>query len=332
VTPSAMIIVPDTPAAVEGLNSYYLRLDRLLEHFQHELEAGALHLRAPAAECVVYFDETGPVGGTYRDDTDEVSGSGTFDHLLRAAPRHNFRVAVHPVAPDRVHYWAAIPHAEVVHRDLSAEFTDLDGLIRKMQAERLSGYIEVAAGGGQTPAQLFFAQGRFLGGRYPWREAAKLDRRRESVLELRTRVRRDGGVFTVRRIAPERAAPAAGTADTAEEAREVLEALRGLLTIAENTVRADRRGRVDFVTRLKKKFVQRADRWEFLDPFTAEFAYADGRIAFHGDAPPERLARGVAACVAEVAADLKLEEALATNLRPWRERHAAALERWQVRI
>lgn len=331
-----MIIVPDTPPAVEGLNSYYLLLDRLLEHFQHELEAGALHLRAPAAECVVYFDETGPVGGTYRDDTDEVSGSGAFDRLLREAPRHNFRVAVHPLELERVHYWAGIPHAEVVHRDLSAEFTDLDGLIRKMQAERLSGYIEVAAGGGDAPAQLFFAQGRFIGGRYPWREVARLDRGRESVLALRKRVRRDGGVFTVRRIAPERPAaapaPAAGTTDAPDEAREVIEALRGLLTIAENTVRADRRGRVDFVTRLKKKFVQRADRWEFLDPFSAEFEYADGRIAFHGDAPPERLARGVAACVAEVAADLKLDAALATNLRPWRTRHAAALERWQVRI
>ena len=285
-----MIIVPGSPAAIAGLNSYYLLLERLLEHYQGQLGGGALHLKAAAAECIVYFDETGPVGGAYQDAEGKMTGNGVLDHLLGVAERHNFTVAVYPMDGSQVHFWANVPHAEVIYRDLSAEFTDLEGLIKKMQTERLTGYIEVVLEAHPAPGRLFFSLGRFQGAHYPWKGQA-LDASRQGLVELIKAVRHSGGVFTVRRLSAG-PPPPAPPPDPASDAAAVTTALQELLIIADNTVRSSRRIKGDFSTLLKKKFVQKADRYEFLDPFAAEFEYRDGRVDFHGDTPPERLDPG----------------------------------------
>ena len=44
-----MIIIPKEKPVVEKLNSYYLKLDRLLEHYRGELDSGCIYFYAPVA-------------------------------------------------------------------------------------------------------------------------------------------------------------------------------------------------------------------------------------------------------------------------------------------
>ena len=329
-----MIIVPDTPPVIDRLNSYYLVFDRLVEHYQGELGSGAIHLLAPTAEAIVYFDETGAVGGAYRDSDQQIAGTAVLSRLPAALARYNFTVSVYALDLAMVHFWSRLPEAEILYQGLSTEFTDLDGLIKKMQSEQLTGYIDVALNGTDDAGQLFFSLGKFIGGRYSWRPSGGLYPSPQGRQELLARVRQRGGIFNVRRIdltapAPE-AATAAVPADPANS--EVIVILEELLFIAESTVHANRRIRSDFQTLLKKKFVQNAERYEFLDPFAAEFDYRDGRITFNGETPDQRLAEGVTTCVRELVDDLRLGSVLRDNLRAWQQRFAAALTRMQIRI
>ena len=327
-----MIIIPDTPPVIDRLNSYYLVFDRLVEHYQGELGSGAIHLLAPTAEAIVYFDPTGAVGGAYRDPDQQIAGTAVLSRLPAALERYNFTVSVYPLDLAMVHFWSRLPEAETLYQGLSTEFTDLDGLVKKMRSEQLTGYIDVALNGTDDACQLFFSLGKFIGGRYSWRPSGGLSHSPQSRQELLARVRQRGGIFNVRRIDLTAPAPEAAAAPAAPDSSEIIVILEELLSIAENTVHANRRIRSDFQTLLKKKFVQNAERYEFLDPFAAEFDYRDGRITFNGETPDSRLAEGVTTCVRELADDLRLGTVLRDNLRAWQQRFAAALTRMQIRI
>ncbi len=52
-----MIIIPKYKATVDKLNSYYIDIKKLLEHYQGELGTGVIHLKSTAAEAAIYFDK-----------------------------------------------------------------------------------------------------------------------------------------------------------------------------------------------------------------------------------------------------------------------------------
>ncbi|MFP3999387.1 MAG: hypothetical protein ACLFUN_06045, partial [Desulfobacterales bacterium] len=62
-----MIIIPREKPVVQELNSYYLDIDKLIEHYQGELGAGAVYFRSQAAEAVLFFDEQSLVNGYIED-------------------------------------------------------------------------------------------------------------------------------------------------------------------------------------------------------------------------------------------------------------------------
>ena len=53
-----MLFVPTEKQAIQNLNSYYLDIERLLEHYQGELGSGAIYFRSAVAEAVVFLDES----------------------------------------------------------------------------------------------------------------------------------------------------------------------------------------------------------------------------------------------------------------------------------
>ena len=69
----------------------------------------------------------------------------------------------------------------------------------------------------------------------------------------------------------------------------------------EDIVKTDKKNRAKFNILLRKKFVEMADRFAFLDPFAAEFEYSDRKIFFHGEANDKDLIEGVVTAVKELA-------------------------------
>jgi len=161
-----MIIIPREKPAVQDLNSYYLRIDKLLEHYQGALGTGGVYFKSPISEGVVFFDEDNLLNGYYKDKKEEFKGGAALSKINETASKNNYSVTVYFILPERVYYWANLSNAEQLYSDLSSEFTDLEGLIKKMENEKVTGYIDVELNQNSGGGLLFIYNGEVIGWLY----------------------------------------------------------------------------------------------------------------------------------------------------------------------
>ncbi len=345
-----MIIIPREKPAIESLNSYYLNIKKLIEHYQGDLGAGVVHFTSPVAEAVLFFDEANLVNGHYEDKKQTIDGQAAIDRVMDLAGKNNFSVSVFRVIPERIYFWANLSNSKVLYSDLSSEFTDLEALIKKMEAERFTGYIDVQLTEEKAGGLLFFFNGEVIGGSSAAAdgEINRSDAYREDLIK---RSRQSGGKFSVHKIfmdatnnvsvparkktapqIPKPAAPAKTSSKTPMDSARVVEMLRVLLVTMEQVVRGNKKIRVDFETLLNKKFVEKADQYEFLDPFAAEFRYSGGKITYTGNSSQKVLVEAIVECTAEIASALGIMNELRLQLNPWRNGFADEVIGFDIRL
>jgi hypothetical protein len=310
-----MVVIPRQQPVLENLNIYYLDVRKLLEHFQGEIGSGGIYFKSHAAEGVIFFDQDQLVSGFFQD---------------REIDEYNFSVNIYQIGPEEVYYWASIPTAEKIFKDLSTEFTDLEGLIKKMGAEKLTGYIDITIGNGKENGLIFLINGKFIGGSYSWSNGTPSPSKKDQDLLIR-KTKELGGTFNVCRIPLKNTQtdnePVAETVNHSEAAIVLMEAL---LSIFEQVVRKKKKKKADFQKLLKQKFVENADRFAFLDPFAGEFEYAEQKITFSGRVNDQELVDGVVTVVKEMARDLGLLPALIENLDLWLDEYADELATYDI--
>lgn len=335
-----MIIIPREKPAIQDLNSYYLKIDKLIEHYQGALGTGGVYFKSPISEGVVFFDEDNLLNGYYKDKKVELKGGAALRKINETASKNNYSVTVYYILPERVYYWANLSNAEQLYSDLSSEFTDLEGLITKMENEKVTGYIDVKfnqdAGGGL----LFIYNGEIIGGASSQGVDA-LDRSVEYRDDLITRSREFGGIFNVKKIQlskittlskpsvlkaskpvlkPSKPAPKPKVRPQ-KDSQRVLRMLQDLLVLLEKVVRSNKRVKVDFETLLNKQFVDKVDQYDFLDPFAAEFRYSNGKVTFNGKASQKELVASITECVKDMMSDLGMTAVFRKYLAAWKKNY-----------
>jgi hypothetical protein len=315
---------------LENLNIYYLDVRKLLEHFQGEIGSGGIHFKSHAAEGVIFFDQDQLVSGFFQDKEISISGNDAVERLLAAGDEYNFSVNIYKIGPEEVYFWASIPTAEKIYKNLSTEFTDLEGLIKKMSAEKMTGYIDVTIGGGKENGLIFLINGKIMGGSYSWGNGAPSpSKENQDLLILKTKEL--GGTFNVCRIAIKNAqTDNQPIALEPNKPQAAIAMMAELLSIFETLVGRKSKKRADFQKLLKQKFVENAERFSFLDPFAGEFEYAEKKIALSGRVSDQDLVDGVFTVVNEMARDLGLQSALIENLDAWSQKYADELAVYDV--
>ena len=332
-----MVVIPKDKPVISGMNSYYLDIDRLIEHFNGEFESGGILFQAPSASGVIFFDDHIPLSGVFESKTTTVTGADAIQHLVEHAPNANFSVSVYHVDPDMVHFWANLADAKPLYTNLSTEFTDLKALIKKMRSEKLTGYIEARIGRGDATAFIFLNFGHIVGGTYTWIDS-ELHAETALLNDLVKKAASEGATCSVFQVdlgvSPD-AAPSDG-ADTserpaesttasddenAEVAPDDMQMLEEFLNMFEETAMGVKRYRVEFHTMLRKKFIEKAEHYDFLDPFAAEFEYTDGTVRYTGTAPTATVIKGVVEAVRDLASEMELTQQLITALTPWADRY-----------
>ncbi len=351
-----MIIIPKEKPVIEDLNSYYLKIDKLLEHYQGALESGGIYFKAPTAEAVVFFDDENILNGSYKDKKSEVTGQVAVDRIIKAASGNNFSVSVYRIQPDRLYYWSNLANSSALYSDLSSEFTDLEGLVKKMEDEKLTGYIDVQLNDSSGGGLLFFFNGEIIGGSSA-KGKSDVDRSRGYRDDLIKRCGERSGLFNVwktdlgnitstkqtaasaSRGKPEKAAPkkpekASAERKTPEEAdqQRVILMLQSLLSLLEKVVRANKKIRADFETLLNRKFMDKVDEYEFLDPFAGDFRYLNGQLVFKGNASQPQLVRGVVECVREIVSELGIAGSFRKYLASWHKEYIDEIYTFDVEI
>ncbi|MDZ7830775.1 MAG: hypothetical protein U5L07_03390 [Desulfobacterales bacterium] len=349
-----MIVIPKEKPVIEGLNSYYLKVDKLMEHYQGALESGGIYFHAPTAEAVVYFDDENVLNGFYKDKKNQIKGQAAIDRIVQAATGSNFSVSVYRIQADRLYYWANLANSKALYNDLSSEFTDLEALIKKMESEKLTGYIDVKLNENAGGGVLFFYNGEVIGGASA-RGKGDVDRSREYRDDLISRCRQHGGVFnvwktdlaTIASASQSTAKKSAGRAEKSGQAKpaasaerkrpsadeqRVLQMLQSLLSLLESVVRSNKKIRTDFETMLNRKFVEKVDKYDFLDPFAGDFKYANGQLFYTGDAPQTQLVSGVVECVREIVSELGIAKSFRKYLASWHKEYIEEIYAFNVEI
>jgi hypothetical protein len=261
---------------------------------------------------------------------------------------------VYYILPDRVYYWANLSNAEQLYSDLSSEFTDLEGLIKKMENEKLTGYIEVKLNRNSGGGLLFIYNGEVIGGASAQGDGA-LDRSVGYRDDLIKRCRAVGGNFNVKKIQlskittllkpsvlkspkldlnPSKPAPPEkkSIARLQKDPQRVLRMLQDLLVLLEKVVRANKRIKVDFETLLNKQFVDKVDQYDFLDPFAAEFRYSNGKVIFNGKASQKELVTSIVGCVNDMTAGLGMTAVFRKYLATWKKNYTDEIIDFNIQI
>ncbi len=349
-----MIIIPMEKPAAQDLNSYYLKIDKLLEHYQGALGTGGVYFKSPISEGVVFFDEANLLNSYYKDKKEEFKGGKALSKINETASKNNYAVTVYYILPERVYYWANLSNAELLYGDLSSEFTDLEGLIKKMENEKVTGYIEVKLNQDSGGGLLFIYNGEIIGGASAQGDGA-LDRSVEYRDDLIKRCREVGGNFNVKKIQLSKISTLSkpsvlksskpvlnssksvppekkSIARPQKDPQRVLRMLQDLLVLLEKVVRANKRIKVDFETLLNRQFVSKVDQYDFLDPFAAEFRYSNGKVIFKGKASQKELVTSIVWCVKDMTADLGMTAVFRKYLPAWKKNYTDEIIDFNIQI
>ena len=302
----------------------------MLEHYQGEIGSGGVFFKSATAEGAIFFDKDQVIDAVFQEKKIQLQGAEATDRLVKAGGQENFRVDIYRISPEDVYFWASIPGAEKIYKKLSTEFTDLEGLIKKMSSEKLTGYIDVSISGGKEAGLIFIINGKIIGGSFSWDDLPPGDSRKNQEL-LIDKSRKTGAMFNVCRISLANENMGNEAAPTAPPASEnALSMVEELLRIFENTVSTNKKLKGDFSKLLKKKFVENAEKYAFLDPFAGEFDYSGRKVSFSGTTGDQELVRGVMESVTDLARELELMPELIGRLPAWSETYARKLKKFNI--
>jgi len=102
---------------------------------------------------------------------------------------------------------------------------------------------------------------------------------------------------------------------------DVLAMLEEFLGVFETVVPIGKNKGAGFSSILKKKFVEKAEEYAFLDPFAAEFEYSDRKIKYSGQAGEKELADGVITSAKELAEELEILTDVKKNMASWADKY-----------
>ena len=157
----SMVIFPKKAPVIDPLNSYYVDMPKLCEHYQGAIGTGVIYCKSHPAEACVFFDKDELLSGVFYHNGDAITGKAAIDRVLDSSD-HNYEIHIYLIPPEEIYFWSNIPSAKKIYDELSSEFADLDGLIRKMSSEKLTGYIYVSINSDYENGYIFFINGEIL--------------------------------------------------------------------------------------------------------------------------------------------------------------------------
>lgn len=322
-----MIIIPKYKATVDKLNSYYIDIKKLLEHYQGELGTGVIHLKSTAAEAAIYFDKDEILSTILEGGGTVNRGEDAFKNLEEVVDRQNFNIDIYRISADKIYLWANVPDSQELYRGLSSEFTELESLIKKLREEKFTGFINVTFQNRKEGGIIFFVGGKIESVSTSW-ELASAEDTEKAVKTLIERTKEMRSVFDVQRIVPKEDKLGIRSDDNDKaKPSKIISILEELLGIFENDINSQGIKGNDFNTLLRKKFLKKAENFPFLDPFAAEFRYNNRKISFSGEAKEDEMVKGLLSCVMEISDEVGVTSKLKTSLGPWYQKNEKVLRR-----
>jgi len=296
------MLFPKGEVRHENLLTAYTDLSALLTTMQSEGFSGTIDLAFPGTEGVIFVASGEILNAEARKGTDSkrMIGQEAARHLLSLSHQRDGVLNVYRMAADRVTMLANSLHSEVLFKDLSSDFTQLDRLIQKLVEEKHNGFIEILSREHKGVGILFLQDGE-MADLMTTSESGNAVFDKKSIPVFLENVAKQGVFFNVYRSLGKTSlneAPARerGEGEGRAGVKELIPILQEILSRVERLVDGGGR-RGTFVKEFKRSLIERSLDYPFLDPFAGELEYREGSIVFSGEAGPKEFARGIGECL-----------------------------------
>lgn len=317
------MLIPLEQPYLQGLNSYYLQIDKFIEHLQGEIGSGCLYFRSSTQEILIYFDEQEVLRGVLQDNGAHAQVSPTLEPVFEALQLKNFRVVVYQLDPNAIFFWGQMPQFKRAKKELQSSDIQLPDLIFRLRQKQFSGFVHVRFTEQEGGALLFFHNGERVGGSYSGGRGG-LDPSDAAYNNLLKELQKDPAVFAIGHfIAEEKEEDRAGGREEkggigTDDSRFFSNLDTGLEEFIDHFVKImHKKTKSDPIILLKQRFIDRMDEFPFLDPFKAMFDYSDGKVEFSDDAPRGKIAAAIVECAWDVIIDNRLEKKFRAAIKKW---------------
>ena len=336
------MLLPREKPFLTGLNSYYLDIEKFIQHLQGEIGSGCLYCNAADQELLVYFDEYDIVRGVTQNTGEHARVSDQLQHILISLQRKNFQVTIYYLDPTAIFFWGQMPAFRRAQAPLSSDRVSLPDLIFRLSQKEFSGFIEVDVEGKEDCAVLFFYEGQRRGGSYYWGTGGLSPSDTDYNTLLGMLQKNNGtyslGYFTSDPLSP----PVEVELDDEEEKEppqkdlepeekrgssekrttsELHHALNEFIAVFAETLRS-KKNKTEPLMDLKLKFIDFAEIYPYLDPYNHLCKIEDdGTVTIASEIAEKEVAQGIIDCAWMVIEENKLHKKFRISLQKMEHLH-----------
>ncbi len=324
------MLLPREKPFLTGLNSYYLDIEKFIQHLQGEIGSGCLYGQGAAQELMVYFDESDIVRGLTQNKGEHAIASERIDHVLAALAKRNFQITVYFLDADSIFFWGQLPAFRRARERLPSTKVGLPDLVFRLNKKNFSGFIEIDVKGRSDCAVLFFHQGQRGGGSYCWGTGG-LSIADDDYNTLVAMLQKSGGTYGLGYFIsdPLESAPAISeeiveTEDSQgnTQERKLTELDRAISEFVHIFVEvASSKSGVEPLLELKLKFIDFVSIYPVLDPYDKICVlHEDGNVTFVNDLAAREGVEGIIDCAWMVIEEHKLHKKFIAALKNMTDR------------
>jgi len=318
------MLIPKEKPYLSGLNSYYLHIDKCVEHLQGELGSGGLYCKAADQELFVYFDEHEIVRALTQKKGQPARVSPSLDPVLRSLDQKSYQVTVFYLDANSIFFWGQMPPFQRAKKDLQSTEISLPDLVFRLRQKKFTGFIEVQLKEYDDGAILFYRKGEREGGSYSWGRGG-LSPANDDYNRLLGLLQTNIASYKIGHFLDKRHKTAPLQTITPTESKPVASAqiFSGLDTALGSFL-----GIFVFVAwkklkgiplvHLKTRFHDAMGEFPVLDPGKTFFEISDtGSFQFIGNAPKEEIASAIVEVTWKEVNKLKLQKKFRAELKTW---------------
>jgi len=307
------MLIPEEKPYLKGLNSYYIAIDRFVEHLQGEIGSGCLYCQSVKEEILVYFDEHEVIRAVIQKNGEPAYPTKEMGPVLKSLKQGNFVITVYALDANAIFFWGQIPPFKRAKKILTSKNIPLPDLIYRLNAKKFYGFIRVTLLGEKERALLFLHKGRRIGGSYSWGKGG-LDTSDVTYNQLLKLVQETPAQFALGHFQA-----GVHTPDPRQQKEQeitvpgtdvkIADLDRALELFLDHYVQVIRKKtKSEPIVLLKQEFMDQLHTYPFLDPFRDIFDYVDGRVHCSNEISRDSIAQGVVDCVWNVIKAHKLEK------------------------
>lgn len=328
------MLIPREKPYLERLNSYYLDVDRFIQHLQGDIGSGCVYFKSSYHEVLIYFNEFEIIRGVVQETGKHAKASPSLQPVLDIICKTSYLVTVYSFDPNAIYFWGQMPSFRRAKKNLQSSDISLKDLVDRLSDKKFSGFIDVVLENGES-GLIFFHQGDRMGGSYSW-GVGGLNRASSEFDTLLDKIQQGGATYIIGNFVEEQvdileqkplkeakkadsgggkeSAEGAGKAEKKSKPKKEVEpipanlipALMDFMNLYTEIIK--KKAKDDPVILLKQQFIDNVHQYPYLDPFRGQFDYVDGKVKFAEGAPYKEIVAAVIACVWQLILQHKLEK------------------------